>query len=111
MASSGSATYAFTGTTIRWLSTQNKYRGIARVYIDGVLEANADGYSPTTVWQSPLFTKTFAENGTHTIRIEHTGTKNASALATYIEVDAFDVIPMGAGILSSDTAPARLAES
>jgi hypothetical protein len=67
--------------------------GIARVYIDGVLIADVDTWAPLQEeFQAAMFVATGLSPGSHTLRIEVTGTKNPSSPATRIVVDAFDVI-------------------
>jgi hypothetical protein len=51
-----------------------------------------DLYSPTSVFKSSVWNTGTLASGTHTVRIEGTGTKNASATNTYVGIDAFDVV-------------------
>jgi beta propeller repeat protein len=87
-----SATLTFNGTSVTLLSCVTSNRGIAKVYIDGVYQQDIDLYSATTQYQKAVYSKSGLTSGAHTIRIEVTGTKNASSSNSYVDVDAFDVI-------------------
>ena len=77
----------FTGTSIKWFGRAFPYGGLANVYIDGVLDATADGYLAEVEDQHEIYSKEGLTNGPHTIRIEVTGKKNDSAEGTYVVVD------------------------
>ncbi|MBI5231866.1 MAG: fibronectin type III domain-containing protein, partial [Coriobacteriales bacterium] len=92
------ATFTFQGKYATWIGVKAFNRGIAAVYVDGVLQRNVDCYAPGSTnddfqWQVPLYTTNLLSEGTHTMEIVYTGTKNPAASgATYaIDVDAFDV--------------------
>jgi hypothetical protein len=87
-----SATLTFTGTSVSWITAKAYNRGIGKVYIDGIFDSNVDLYSSSLLYQQVVYTKSGLTSGGHTIRIEVTGTKNASATDTYLGIDAFDVI-------------------
>jgi len=97
---SGTASVAFTGTAIEWVTCTNSNQGIAKVVLDGV-EQSVDLYSPTLVFRSTVFSKTGLEPGSHTLTIRWTGQKNAASTGTDIGVDAFSVT----GSLTQATAP------
>ncbi len=83
------ATYAFTGSGVAFVSTLAAARGIAEVWLDGVKVATIDLYAATTqtsriVWASGVLT-----NSQHSVQIRVTGTKNAAATNVRIDVDAF----------------------
>ncbi len=84
-------TISFTGTGVNWYGRKYPNRGIAKVYIDGVLQGTVDQYG-ADAFQQELFTKTGLTNGSHTIKIECTGTKQASATGTVTEIDYIEVI-------------------
>jgi hypothetical protein len=87
------ADFVFTGTSVRWVGQRIFDGGIARVYLDGVLIADVDTWAPLQEeFQAAMFVATGLSPGSHTLRIEVTGTKNPSSPATRIVVDAFDVI-------------------
>jgi hypothetical protein len=87
-----SAMFTFVGTQVSWIAVKCSNRGIARVYIDGVLQGTVDLYNAATLYRQTVYTSPVLADGTHTIKVEVTGTKNASATNTYIDVDAFDVV-------------------
>jgi hypothetical protein len=89
----GYVQYTFTGTGIQWIGDKESNDGKANVYIDGVLDtSNIDLYAYPNKFQQILYSKTGLSNGSHTIKIVPTGTKNASSYDTIITVDAFQVI-------------------
>jgi alpha-L-fucosidase 2 len=81
--------FTFTGTQISWLGSKWTSRGIADVYLDGAKVATVDQYSTANVRQQVLYVNTGLANGTHTIKIVNTGTKNAGSSEAKIDVDAF----------------------
>jgi len=87
-----SATLTFTGTGVKWISDHWGDLGIARVYLDGVLDATVDLYSAVGTYQQVVYSKSGLVSGLHTLRIEVTGTKNPASADTLIDIDAFDVI-------------------
>jgi len=87
------ATFAFTGTSVNWIGFRGPQTGVARVFLDGVLAADVDTYSPTEEVQAVLFVATSLANTSHTLTIVITGEQNANSIAAYIVVDAFDITP------------------
>lgn len=87
------ATLTFTGTGVSWISDPWDDLGIARVYIDDALDATVDLYSATGKYQQVVYNKTGLSWGTHTLKIEVTGTKNSNSAGTWIDIDAFEVMP------------------
>jgi hypothetical protein len=86
----GSAvTFSFTGRSVAWVGTKGPRFGTARVFVDGVLEAQVDLSASTNRWRRLLFSRTWQEAGPHTLRIEVTGEKGAGQ----VDVDAFLLHP------------------
>lgn len=87
------ASLNFTGSGVSWITYQDQWSGVARVYIDGELKTTLDNFA------SPARTGVAAYNigglapGSHTITIEATGSRNSSAQGSWVWVDAFDVTP------------------
>jgi SpoIID/LytB domain protein len=92
----------FTGTYLSWIGIKGPLYGKAKVTVDGGTAQVIDLYSPTSVFKSSVWNTGTLTSGTHTVRIEWTGTKNASAIGTYVGIDAFDVV----GTLAQATATA-----
>jgi hypothetical protein len=90
------ATFTFSGTGIRWIGAGDDWSGIGRVYIDGVAQSPLVDTYLSQGYQRVLFEKTGLTNGTHTIVVEATGTKNAASQTAWIWVDAFEVGTGGA---------------
>jgi hypothetical protein len=90
------ATFTFTGTSVKWIGARGPWGGIARVFLDGTLVAGSvDTYASTEQFQENaiLFSAAGLSAGTHSLRIEVTGTRNGAAVDTVVAVDAFDVTP------------------
>ncbi len=85
------ATLTFTGNQVTWFGLKGRELGIAGVYLDGQFQGNVDLYNNGYLFQQVLFSVSGLSNTIHTLRIETTGSKNPSATAFYISVDAFDV--------------------
>jgi len=99
------ASLTFNGTGVSWIGFRADFGGIAEVYLDGVLKATVDTYSPTQQAQAVMYTASGLASGTHTVMIRVTGTWSASACCTWIVVDAFDVTSGGGGTPPPDTTP------
>jgi len=84
------AEFEFNGTSISWIARKNQYTGIIGVYIDGVFQQNVDLYSSAETYQQNVYTATGLSSTTpHKIKLVVTGTKNSSALGTYVDLDRF----------------------
>jgi hypothetical protein len=81
-------TYTFTGRSIAWVTTLGPNRGLARVYLDGVLVATIDCISPTVVGRRVVFAKAWSTSATHTIRIVVVG----NSYRPRVDLDAFEVL-------------------
>ena len=84
------AAFVFTGTSADWIGKRGPGMGIARVYLDGALQAQVDGYYPSTI-QGIVYSVTGLAQGEHKIEIEVTGLKHDQATGHAVAVDAFDV--------------------
>lgn len=92
LASEGALTITFEGTRAEWVATKGRNFGIAKVTVDGGAPTFVDLYAPSTQYQQTVFSASQLAPGTHTVRIEWTGTKNADATNHYINVDATDLV-------------------
>lgn len=88
--SSATATLVFTGTRVDLVTAQGPAHGKVKVFIDDMMTpvATLDLYRASSLWR---FTRSFTglTPGAHTIRIQPTGTKNASSTGTKVVLDAF----------------------
>ena len=84
------ATFTFSGTSVKWIGYRDSWSGIANIYVDGILKTQVDTYSASAQAQAVNYTITGLSSGSHTITIEVTGNKDASAQSSWIWVDAFD---------------------
>ena len=99
---------AFTGTRVDWITSKSSVNGIARVSLDGGAPIDVDLYSPTYAVKQVAWTSGPIADGAHTLRIEYTGSRNASSTGTFIGLDALDVVGVTT-VLRHDDADARLA--
>ena len=83
--------FNFTGTGINLYTASYSNRGIAKVTIDGI-SYNVDTYSSTLKSNNVVFQKADLVQGSHSIKIEYTGTKNSAASSSLIVADSFDII-------------------
>lgn len=89
----------FNGTYLAWIAKKSPAYGIARVTLDGTRTFLVDLYSSSTLYKQRVWNTGVLPLGLHTVKIEWTGNKNASAGDANVSVDAFDV----AGTLASST--------
>jgi limonene-1,2-epoxide hydrolase len=101
------AALTFTGSGVSWIGLKDAWSGIALVFIDGVQRATVDAYSAADQHRAVLFSIAGLAAGSHTIRIQVTGTHDASSAQSWIWVDAFDVTSGGATATATSTATVR----
>jgi len=87
------ASFSFTGTSVRWIGRRNKEGGIARLSVDGRDAIEVDLYSEPNEIRTSVITLYDLGQGPHTLTIEVTGTKNRKASSNVVTVDAFEVEP------------------
>jgi hypothetical protein len=85
-----SASLAFTGTGVTWVTAAGPSAGMAGVTIDGVNEGTIDLYAPAMHWQTAESYSGLAP-GSHTIVMTVLGTRNTASAGTQVVVDAFVV--------------------
>ena len=88
----GSVAVWFNGTSFEWLGTTGPGFGKARLTIDSSAPVDVDLYSSVTTCQARIWSLQGIPSGLHKVRIDWTGTRNASATASAISVDAFDIL-------------------
>jgi hypothetical protein len=87
------ASLSFTGSGVSWITYEDQWSGVARVYIDGELKTTVDEYASPARIGVAAYTISGLSPGTHTITIEATGSRNASSQGAWVWIDAFDVAP------------------
>jgi hypothetical protein len=93
MDANSSATVSFTGTGITWVGYQDQWSGVAKIYVDGTLQASlVDTYSASEIAQSAVYSISGLSPGAHTLMIVVTGTRNVASAGSWIWVDAFNVM-------------------
>ncbi|TLM69553.1 MAG: hypothetical protein FDZ70_09690, partial [Actinobacteria bacterium] len=85
------AVFMFRGTGFDWIAYRNTAYGIATITVDGSV-VTTDLYSPTVVYKSIVYRTRSLADTTHTVVIERTGSKNASASAANVDIDAIDLV-------------------
>jgi hypothetical protein len=80
------ARYTTSARSLSFVTTRGPNRGVAQVWIDGVLQATVDLDAATYTYQFVAFSKTFSSLGTHTIKVVSVGS------VARVDVDAFGVI-------------------
>ena len=83
---------AFSGTGFDLVASRLPHAGIMRVTVDDEAPVLVDLYAPGFLHQSNVLERTGLPNGTHTLRLEFTGTKNTSSAGTQVNFDAIDII-------------------
>jgi C1A family cysteine protease len=88
----GSVTITFTGTSLDWIARKGTGAGIANVTLDDKAAVPVDLYNSTTAYKQKAWSSGPLASGPHTVKIECTGTKNAKASSTAVNIDAVDVV-------------------
>jgi len=83
-----SAAHAFTGSGVALVMPKGPTRGQARIYLDGVLAGTISLYRSTNISRQVVFAKTWADSGSHTIRVEVVGTRGRPR----VDLDAIVVL-------------------
>ncbi len=97
---------AFVGTDISLYALKYASGGIARVCVDGGAWTDVDLYAPSYRHKQKVFIASALASGSHTLRLEWTGRKNASANNTYVSLDYVEV----SGYLTSQRVDQTCAE-
>ena len=79
-------TLRFRGTGFTWVTSTGRNRGIAKVYVDGVLKATVDNYAASTAY-GVRRTITGLTDARHTVRIVVTGARRKGATGTVVTFD------------------------
>jgi hypothetical protein len=89
---SATATFAFTGTKVRWIGKKAPNYGKAWVSIDASAAVLVDLYSAKSANQQRLFESALLRGGAHTITIRVSGARNPKSTYHYVDVDAFEAL-------------------
>jgi hypothetical protein len=82
-------TYAFTGTSVKWIYNKGPSAGVAKVTIDGGVPTTADLYNATAQFKQSTTYGGLADT-THTIVVQSNKTKNAASANFAVYHDAFE---------------------
>jgi hypothetical protein len=83
-----SVSRTFTGRGVAFVTASGAGRGRAKIWIDGVLAANVSLYARTLTPRRVMFTRTWATDGRHTIKVVVAGTPDHPR----VDLDAFVII-------------------
>jgi hypothetical protein len=85
----------FTGTGVRLFTKKDASFGKADVYIDDMVTpvATIDLFNGTPIWQQKVYENLALSNGSHTIRVQLNGQKNAGSTGYTVGVDYFEILP------------------
>ena len=87
-AAGATATFTFTGRAVAWVAAKGPTRGVARVYVDGVIVSSVNLRSSTSAYRRVVFGRAWPSAGTHTVMVQVAGTAGHPR----VDVDAFIVI-------------------
>ncbi len=80
----------FTGSSVSWVSSRNTNRGKAEVWLDGAMVATVDLYASSFLPRRTVFARNgLSTSAPHTLEVRVLGTRNASAIGTRVDADAF----------------------
>ncbi len=83
------ATFTFTGSSVRWIGPLGPTRGRALVLIDGRAVARVDLWRSSFVARAVLFTRSFKASGKHSLTIKVLSTPGRP----YVAIDQLDIKP------------------
>lgn len=86
--STATAMLTFTGRSVAWIAKRSSTRGVADVYVDGVLAATIDLYSAVAQPRMIVFTQSWGSSAAHTLQVRIKATSGRPR----VDVDAFLVI-------------------
>jgi hypothetical protein len=86
-----SVTIRFNGTQLAWLAKKSPAYGEAQVTVDGGSPATVDLYSADVLWRQEVWNSGMLGSGSHTVIIQWTGSKNAAATDTNINIDYLEI--------------------
>ena len=81
------ATFTFTGTSAVIYGVKDVDQGIATYSVDGGTALSVDDYSPSRLAGAELFSVAGLTQGTHTVTITVTGTKNSASSSDIVALD------------------------
>jgi subtilisin family serine protease len=86
--STASATFRFTGRSVGLVMPKSRSRGSFRVYVDGAYVKTISLYSSTTKARQVVFSRSWAANGTHSVKLVPVGTAGHPR----VDIDAFLIL-------------------
>jgi hypothetical protein len=93
---------SFTGAgELGWFGCRDESSGIARVFLDGVLQATIDTYAAPGSCGQLIWSMSGIGLGNHTLGVEVTGTRNAASQASRVWVDKIEITSVGDIILGT----------
>ena len=83
---------SFEGTSVALLSRRGPARGRARIYLDGVSKGTIDLYARSTGTRTYVWRSGKLSRGVHTVKVVVLGSKSSASSASYVPIDAFDIV-------------------
>ncbi|ARN55938.1 glycoside hydrolase family 16 protein [Sedimentisphaera salicampi] len=83
------AEFTFTGTKAVYYGFKRNDLGIARIYLDSILQTTVDCYSSQPEYFVPLYETPWLPYGTHTLMVRVINEKNPASSGNEIIIDAF----------------------
>jgi len=105
MTAGSKATFTFNGTGATWIAYCDEWSGIANVYVDGALKGQIDTYATPGAAKNAVYSVTGLTSGTHSLVVEATGTRSPASGASWVWVDAFDVVAAAATVPAPTPTP------
>ncbi|MBA2700825.1 MAG: hypothetical protein H0U58_03870, partial [Chloroflexi bacterium] len=80
--------FGFTGRSVALVATRGRSRGSVKVYLDGAYLSTVDLYRTTTLSKVVVFSKTWENKATHSLRLVVAGTAGHPR----VDIDGFVVV-------------------
>lgn len=84
--------YTFNGTGVKLVSKTYRDRGLADIFIDGILIDTIDLYTYNVTYKNEVFKKTDLVNSSHTIKIVVKGEKNPQSSGISVFLDSLIIV-------------------
>ena len=104
MGSRSAVSLTFNGTGIEWIAYRDEWSGIAMVIVDGEVKETIDTFRSPAQAGAVAYRIEGLAPGTHSLRIEVTGTRSESSGGSWVWLDAFNVT--GSTTATPDRTPA-----
>ncbi len=104
MGSRSAVSLTFNGTGIEWIANRDEWSGIGTVIVDGEVKETIDTFRSPAQAGAVAYRIEGLAPGTHSVRIQVTGTRSDSSGGAWVWLDAFNVT--GSTTATPDRTPA-----